>query len=138
MSAKSKRTVDTSVVVAGLCTWHPDHEVSRGQLADRPIAIAHVMVEAYSVLTRLPGRRRVSPDMAIRAIARAFPQPAVGLAEEALLPLLKRLPGLGIFGGATYDALVAETARLAGMPLISLDARAQRTYDALGATVIML
>jgi hypothetical protein len=40
------RTPDTSVVVAGLSSWHVDHDVARRELARRPPALAAVLIEA--------------------------------------------------------------------------------------------
>ena len=57
---------------------------------------------------------------------------------ERLLPLLSRLTHAGVHGGRVYDALVAETARVAGLALISLDTRARPTYDAVGVEVRQL
>ena len=65
---------DTSVVIAGLASWHPDHEVARAVLAKRPTAIAHVLYESFSVLTRLPAPRKLSAELAWEALASAFPR----------------------------------------------------------------
>lgn len=127
--------VDTSVVVAGLCTWHPDHDAARAVLAARPVGLAHVLVESFSVLTRLPATRRLDPAIALTAVRRAFPKAPIGLPPSSIAPLLKRLVLAGISGGATYDALVAETARRARLVLYSLDARASSTYDTIGVEV---
>ncbi|GGL59984.1 hypothetical protein GCM10011575_18130 [Microlunatus endophyticus] len=43
-----------------------------------------------------------------------------------------RLVGLGISGGACYDALIAETVLAAGGTLVTLDGRALRTYIKIG------
>jgi predicted nucleic acid-binding protein len=128
-------TPDTSVVIAGLSSWHPDHELARPVLAASPPILAHVLGESYSVLTRLPAPRRLDPTLAITALRRAFPDAAVTLAGRRLAPLLERLAGSGIRGGATYDAIVAETARVAGLTLITFDARARATYATVGVEV---
>lgn len=39
---------------------------------------------------------------------------------------------IGITGGAIYDALVGEAARVHGARLLTRDLRARRTYDLLG------
>jgi toxin FitB len=51
------------------------------------------------------------------------------------MPLLARLRDAGVSGGATYDGLIAETARAASLHLISLDARARPTYAIVGVEV---
>jgi len=48
------------------------------------------------------------------------------------------LSGLGIAGGAVYDALVALAAQEHEVPLATRDARAQGTYDAVGVKVIVV
>lgn len=55
-----------------------------------------------------------------------------------MMPLLGQLAYEGIFGGAMYDALIGCTAQKAGVQLVTLDARARRTYDAVGAQTLML
>jgi predicted nucleic acid-binding protein len=126
---------DTSVVVAGLSAWHPDHERARATLARHPPALAHVLIESYSVLTRLPSGRRLSPHLALQALASVFRGEPKQLPARRLMPLLRRLEGADISGGAVYDAMIAETARTAGMHLISLDARARSTYAVVGVDV---
>lgn len=129
---------DTSVVVAGLAAWHPDHDVARAFLATRPTAIAHVLVESYSVLTRLPGPRRIGAAVAWSAISHAFPKSPAALAPARVRELLGSLASAGIVGGPVYDALVAATAKQHGLQLVSLDQRALATYRAVGADVRFL
>jgi len=64
-------------------------------------------------------------------VARTFPT-VLWLDEAQASALLSRCGPLGIVGGAVYDALVGEAARLAGCRLLSRDHRARRTYDLLG------
>jgi predicted nucleic acid-binding protein len=128
-------TPDTSVVVAGLSSWHPDHEVARAMLAGRPRVVAHVLLESYSVLTRLPPGRRVDPTLVLAALTGTFPGDPIALPARRVLPLLRRLESAGISGGATHDAIVAETARSAGLSLATLDSRARPTYVAVGVDV---
>ena len=129
---------DTSVVVAGLASWHPDHEAARAFLGSRPMAIGHVLVEAYSVLTRLPAPRRISAELAWAALAHAFPRRPVALAPTRLRELLGSLSVARIGGGAVYDAVVAATARQHGLQLVSLDRRAMSTYATVGVEVQFL
>jgi predicted nucleic acid-binding protein len=96
------------------------------------------MFEAYSVLTRLPAPRRIDPALARLALAHAFPEPPASLPARRVMPLLQLLEAAGISGGATYDALVAETARVAGLTLASFDVRARSTYGVVGVDVTWL
>ena len=47
--------------------------------------------------------------------------------------LLGKLAGAGVFGGASYDGLVALEATAHELTLVTLDRRAQDTYRRLGA-----
>lgn len=129
---------DTSVVVAGLGSWHPDHLAARRVLAERPTVIAHVLAESYAVLTRLPGQRRLAPELVLSALHAAFPSDPATLASAAIGGLLERLVAHGIVGGRTYDALVAETARQHRLTLVTLDRRARTTYDVIGVDAQLL
>jgi predicted nucleic acid-binding protein len=51
---------------------------------------------------------------------------------------VKALAAGGIRGGAIYDALIGATAAEAGLPLLTFDRRAQRTYEAVGVEVRFL
>lgn len=132
------RSPDTSVVVAGLSTWHSDHGVALSILADRPVGIQHVITESYAVLTRLPKGRGVAPNIALRSLRSAFGTDRLTLNSTELDDLLSRLASSGVSGGATYDAVVAETARLGHHQLVSLDTRAAQTYEAVGVQYMLL
>src|SRR5687767_1073614 len=54
-------TADTCAVVAALSAWHEHHEPAAEALEDVSVLPAHVVLESYSVLTRLP---RVSRALA--------------------------------------------------------------------------
>jgi predicted nucleic acid-binding protein len=126
------------VVVAGLTSWHVHHDLALPVLTMSPAAIQHVLAEAYAVLTRLPKGRGVKPATALRAIRSAFGSDRLTLTSADLERLLERLAQAEIAGGATYDAIVAETARLADAHLITLDRRASRTYEAVGVRFSLL
>lgn len=59
----------------------------------------------------------------------------LGLSPRALRLALGRLEELGVFGGATYDGLIAMTAAAEGATLVTLDKRALRTYSLVGVDV---
>lgn len=134
----STRTPDTSVVVAGLAGWHPDHPTALEVLRARPPLIAHVLIESYSVLTRLPRDRRIAPRLAMEALSSFQVGDPLQLDGGSVTQLLERLAPAEISGGATYDALIAETARRHGVELVTLDERATRAYDAVGVTYEVL
>lgn len=126
------RAVDTSVVVAALLSDHAQHSLALSALASAPAIPAHVALESYSVLTRLPLPGRVPPASAARMLSRAFAGRLVALSGDEQEALLADLPRIGIVGGAVYDALVAATARRHGLTLCSLDRRAAVTYAVIG------
>jgi len=124
--------VDTSVVVAGLLVDHGQHDLARPVLASKPALPAHVAIESYSVLTRMPLPGRLPALEATELLLGAFGGRVIALSGSEQEALLGRLPGLGIAGGSVYDALVAATALRYGMTLHSFDRRAAPTYDAVG------
>lgn len=133
------RVVDTGVAVAACASWHEAHADARSELARRPQIASHSLVETYSVLTRLPAPHRAPADVAARFLELAFPDAALALTPDQVRRLVvTRLPILGISGGAVYDAVIAETVRLAGGTLVTLDRRALTTYERIGCTAELL
>jgi predicted nucleic acid-binding protein len=131
-------TPDSSVVVAAFASWSEHHVAAMRALGDVRDLVAHVELEAYSVLTRLPEPFRAAPDLVARYLREAFPRERMVLGAPERSGLLDRLAGLSIYGGAVYDAIVAVTADHHGRPLLSCDRKAARTYDRLGVDVIYL
>ena len=103
----------------------------------RPVLAGNAAFEAYSVLTRLPAGRRLTANDAATALERNFGAPCLLGARETQA-LLGRLGEISVVGGAVYDALVAEAARVHGRTLLSLDWRAERTYRAVGVEFELL
>lgn len=93
---------------------------------------AHVMLEAYSVLTRLPGGLAVTGPTAAALLTRAFPEPPLRLSGIAQRMLPRRLAEAGVFGGSSYDGLVALEAATHSRTLLTLDHRAESAYRKLG------
>lgn len=124
--------VDTSVAVAALDPLHVAHGACRAICAERrPALCGHACFETYSVLTRLPGSAVVSPQVAGRLLAQAFPS-RCWLTADDQSELYSQLARLDIRGGMVYDALVGAAASKAGLVLLSRDRRAGRTYDLVG------
>jgi predicted nucleic acid-binding protein len=134
----SPSAADTSIVIAALLADHPAHEASAQALATCEIAIAHVTVEAYSVLTRLPAPHRADATTAAQALEQRLPRAHVTLRASHHAGAPRRLAASGISGGATYDGLIALTAIEHDLQLVSRDRRAARTYRALGARFRLL
>ncbi len=135
--AADRVTCDTSVLVPGLLAWHPAHDAVRSELAAVDGLPAHVVVEAYSVLTRLPAPHRIRPADAAAVLA-ALTWPIYTLTGPRLRQLVSQLAEHDIRGGAAYDALVGATARQHGALLLTRDRRARVSYDAVGVRYRLL
>ena len=123
--------LDTSAAIALVVEDHEAHAATVAAVRGRRMGLAgQAWFETYSVLTRLPPGLRRSPADVIRLLARNFPASAF-LSEPASVDLGGELVGLGISGGAVYDALVGAAARQHGRPLLSADSRARPVYEAL-------
>ena len=131
--------VDSSVAVPALVRGLPDHEQARRELARMPAIPAHAAIETYSVITRLPEPYRVDPPSAARLIEHNFGDRILaGPTARALSAWLRRMAEGGVAGGAVYDAVIAEAARLAKATLVTADGRAATTYRAVGVEVQLL
>jgi hypothetical protein len=104
------------------------HEPTARALEGVAALPAHVLLEAYSVLARLPSGLAVPAAIAADVLARRFPEEPLSLpvGERAALP--GTLAAAEISGGAAYDGLIALEARANRQPLLTLDERAQETY----------
>jgi len=125
--------VDTSVVVAAFASWHEGHRVAAAALARKPRIPAHVLVETYSVLTRLPPPHRASGILVARFLAERFAEVPIVLPPRAHLPLIAKAVAAGITGGGIHDALIGATALHARARLLTRDRRAASTYERVGA-----
>lgn len=127
------QVVDTSVIVRVTTT---KDAVERAQLqqviADSPVAITHVLTEAYSTLTRLPQPFRLSPRSCLTFLSAAFHATPLAVSVSGQLRVMELLAENGVTGGAIYDCLIAETAREHDATLVSLDQRAVRNYSLVG------
>jgi predicted nucleic acid-binding protein len=81
---------------------------------------AHAVTEAFSVLTRLPARDRLTPQQARAVLHENFLARGrvSALGADDYAPLLERLAGSGIAGGRIYDEVIAEAAARAGATVL--------------------
>lgn len=121
--------VDTSVVVAAFASWHEGHAAAADVLSRAPRIPAHVVIETFSVLTRLPPPHRAPADLVQAFLASRFREAPLGLPPRGHLRLVELASREGITGGAIYDALVAATALHAGARLVTRDRRARAIYE---------
>ena len=102
-------------MIAAVCSWHEHHSRAaaeiqqRLQRRDRMIMAAPALVEAYSVLTRLPPPHRLSPEDSMMLLEANFIKGVRMIALQAgdYQDLLRQAPKNGIAGGQTYDAVIA-------------------------------
>jgi len=127
----SHTAADSSITVAALIADHEARELSEEALKQTTRTIAHVSIETYSVLTRIPAPRRLASHDAAALIASRLPSTCVALDASAYATAPDRLATAGIGGGATYDGLIALTALEHDLELLTRDRRAERTYRAL-------
>lgn len=122
----SKYLLDTSVIVPAVSEWHDHHEAvlteivrrqARGQVM---ILAGHSLAESYSILTRLPRGRRMSPTVALMTLRRFAAQAwlVAALTADDYLALIERCAERGIAGGRIYDAIIATTAIGAGASVL--------------------
>ncbi len=131
-------TADTSVVVPALADWHEHHAIARKAVRAVRRLPAHVVLESFSVLTRLPHGLALSTMTAAQLLSSGFPGSPLTLDAAGYA----RLPGLiakaGLRGAQVYDALIAVTSAVSDFRLLTLDARAWPTYQAVGVQFHML
>jgi predicted nucleic acid-binding protein len=91
------------------------------------IVAAPTLVEAYSVLTRLPQPTRLSPAAALSVLSSSFQNETtavVALRPEAYRALLNSAPGRNVAGGRIYDEVILACAASADVDvLLTFNAR---------------
>ena len=130
--------IDTSLVVALFASWHEAHESAREAVPAEVHLPAHVLLESYSVLTRLPPPHRAAADIVQEFLRRRFEPELLTLPASGHRLLLDTAAAEGLSGGSIYEALVAAAAGHAGATLLTRDRRAARTYEAVGVTYRMV
>jgi predicted nucleic acid-binding protein len=125
----SATALDTSVVIAALLSWHESHTESLRALeaaakAGRLIVPAPALVEAFSVMTRLPAPHRIAPRDAHHILSGSFERrvDVVGLTGSETWRLIRESATEGVAGGTAYDALILACSRKArATRLLTLD-----------------
>lgn len=117
-----KTLADTSCLVAAMIEAHPVHvralawfEQVRSEKNSLLVCV-HTLAELYAVLTRLPLKPRIGPDLARRLIRENVEAAATVIALEPsdYAAVLDRMSELGLSGGVIYDALAVRAAEKAG------------------------
>jgi len=138
--------VDTSCMVAALCTWHAQHEDAAAEInrriaaKERMIVAAPGLVEAYAVLTRLPPPHRLAAADAWTLLDTSFARQSrvVALDAPAYRGLLRDAAGDGITGGQAYDAVIARCAlRAKATTVLTFNARHFLPFASAGLAVVV-
>jgi predicted nucleic acid-binding protein len=123
--------LDSSCMVALVSEWHESHLATFRKFhtmldsGAELLVMGPALVETYSVLTRLPPPRRLSPAEALSIIDTTFGNAprTVALTPAEYWSLVRRAPVSSIAGGRVYDALIAACARKAApVTLLTLNA----------------
>jgi|SRR5207302_436013 len=107
---------DSSVLIAGLLSWHKFHDRAFHALTKlisaRLLLIPlPALIESYSVLTRLPSPHRLHPEIAYQLLHASFGESRViGLSPGRAWTFLGEYVAAGISGGRVYDAVIASAA----------------------------
>jgi toxin FitB len=133
-----RAVADSSVIVAAVLRSGSAHTESLDAIRRSDAGAAgHAWVESFSVLTRLPTDVRLAGADAARVLDSVVPRTrSLSAAEHR--DFSRWIRSSGVVGGAVYDALVAWSARCAGVPLLTRDARALATYRALEVDVLLI
>jgi predicted nucleic acid-binding protein len=118
--------VDTSCMVAAVCSWHEHHPAAAAEInrrlrrGQRLCVPAPALVETYAVLTRLPPPHRLSASDAWTLVEANF---VAGGRIEVLdgagyVDLGRGAAARDVAGGRTYDAVIGECAREAGAAVL--------------------
>jgi predicted nucleic acid-binding protein len=112
---------DTSVLVAAFIEGHPKHEralpwLSKAKAQEFEFVVSsHTLAELYAVLTTLPVKPRISPNVSWRLLHENIEGVAktVSLSSTEYKATIKKASELGLSGGIIYDALIAKVAEKA-------------------------
>ena len=114
---------DTSVLVPAFVEEHVHHERSLAAFlrADKKTGCcsAHSLIEFYAVVTRLPGRDRISSDQVLLLVQNIRDRLAIiSLSSEDYFAVLERIAAARVFGGTVYDILLAHCALKASAQIL--------------------
>jgi predicted nucleic acid-binding protein len=125
---------DASVLVPALLASHEFHEACHESAGLIDSAIGRALVETSAVLTRLPQPYTVPPGQASAAL-RSDSSNVLVLAGGEVADAIDGFVLARGSGGASYDALIAVTAKRHSATLLIRDERAAEVDDRVGADV---
>jgi hypothetical protein len=130
---------DTTLAIASAYEDHPYFSRASAALDEhQPRLAGHAAFEAFSVLTRLPPGWRLSAANAAALLHRSFPDEPLWLTAEGSARAYALIAQSAVVGNAVYDALVAQAALDHDRTLLTLDRRAERTYQLVGVAYEVL
>jgi predicted nucleic acid-binding protein len=112
--------VDSTVIVAGLVSWHERHESAaaalEAALARKSLVIpAPVLTESYSLLTRLPAQHRLTHADAFHLLRSSLATARIAASKTRdAWTALRRWSVAAIGGTDVFDLAVLEIAQEAG------------------------
>jgi predicted nucleic acid-binding protein len=114
---------DTSVLVPAFVEEHVHHELSLAAFlrADKKTGCcsAHSLLEFYAVITRLPGRDRISSDQVLLLVQNIRERlTIISLSPEDYFAVLEKSAAARVFGGTVYDVLLAHCALKASAEIL--------------------
>ncbi|HUO84159.1 MAG TPA: PIN domain-containing protein [Thermoanaerobaculia bacterium] len=107
--------LDTSVVIAALLSWHEWHAkaaaaVDRLMAADQILLPLPVLIESFSVMTRLPHPHRLSGGDALEVLRSFTDAATAGFPTRRIWSFLASANAKEMIGGRVYDAVIVECA----------------------------
>ena len=108
--------VDSSVIIAGLLSWHQFHQrafdaLEKAIANERLLVPLAALVESYSVMTRLPSPHRLRPEIANQLLHDSFGGArVVALSTKKAWTFLDQCVAGGTAGARVYDAVIAHSA----------------------------
>ena len=125
-AARFKVGLDTSCLVALLTDNHIFHEPTRSECERLKrqsvlfVVPCHVLLECFSVLTRMPPPYRRPPEEAERLLQENFGREVEtpGVASNLAWTCVRELVAAGLGGGDIYDAVIARSAFDAGAAVL--------------------
>lgn len=115
-------------------TDHEAHDQAERVLSRSRTTIAHVAVETYGVLTRLPVPLRVGAASAAEIVDARLASTWLALDAAGHASAIAALGAARVGAGATYDGLIALTALAHGVLLVSRDRGEPARREAHAAT----
>ncbi len=123
---RSAIALDTNVVIAALLAWHEHHERAFRALNQllgqkrRIVLPLPVLLESYSVMTRLPAQHRLDAADALALLEGSLSETCdlISLDAEEGWDLLRWLRDSSVQGGRAYDGQILACARKGGAKAI--------------------